>query len=270
MGTSSIVPMVRLGGAMGLRHGPMEGYAYLGLGGLFVLAALSARGVLGLFRPSLKARPQPARTVLLVLCLALAVYAVSPSPFVFGERWSGIPALTQLIAPIVRHLRTTGRFIWPLFYFVLIFGFKAAEEWLLRVRLPSATGVGAALLLGAQTIDVGPWLLEQGQNPAFNHPPRIHGIPRGVRKRFSPETRFMVFSPPVERVPCPGENLWKAPYYGLALFAARHHLIVNTDFRAGARETRATLAPVCAYTQRLLNAPALPPDVLLVRQADAR
>jgi hypothetical protein len=205
------------------------------------------------------------------MCLLMAAFATSASPFILGERSSGIPALTQLLEPVTARLRSAGRFIWPLFYYVLVFGLQAAEHWLSRIRVSRAGLVGGVLLVVAQGADIGSWLWQRGQKPALINPPLVGDVPNSVKQKLSAQTRIMALHPPKERKRCPGSTNpgWRGiKYYPLALFGARHGLIVNTDFRATARLTRQQHEAVCDYGEAMAKAKELPPDVMVVTPDD--
>jgi len=267
-GVSSIVPKIPLRGAIGrMKDGTGEGFAYLGLGGILLFLALVTRVALPWLRRGSARNLHPNALVLAVPCLLMACYAVSPSPFILGERYDGWAALTELIHPIALRLRAPGRFWWPFFYYVLVFGIRAVDRFAAELELPrvqSATVAAAALVL-CQAADVGPWFYGHGRNRAFRHPPELPAIAADVEARFTKDTRYLIFDPPVLRIPCSGMSRWVQPYYSLALYAARHGLTVNTDFRATARLPPDDHSKVCRYTRKLRQKP-LPPDMVRVEQ----
>jgi hypothetical protein len=272
MGTSSVVPDLPMGGDFHrVWHGKAEGYAYLGLGGMLLFAALLAHWVRAFFSQGERRRLHPAWVVLGITSLVLGCFAVSPSPILLGHRYPGLAALTELVQPITARFRSAGRFIWPLYYFVLLFGLQAFEHWLSRLKLARAGLVGALLLIGAQGADLGPWLYGKGQRMAVTRPPRLATVPKTLQSRFSNSTRIMAFDPPVERMYCrDGGERWepRSVYYPLAVFGARNKLVVNTDFRASSRLTREQIKAVCDYGATIKALPKPPPEVVLITPAD--
>jgi len=273
MGTSTIVPDTPIGGPFRKAWKGTSGtFAYLGLGGLVLFAALVARFVQGATRRSGVPVLHPAWKVLGVLCLLMAAYAWTPSPYILGKRYSGLPFLADLIEPIVLRLRSVQRFHWPLYYYLLCFGLQALDQWLSRVSIARAAPIGAALLGCAQLVDIGPWLVSQGNLPQFKHPPRVGMAPAALRRALTAKTRYLVFDPPVLRRDCPSVGLQAPPRrwgrvepYPLALFGARHGLIVNTDFRASARSDTEVVSAVCRYTAKIRDSKHRRDDVLFVQ-----
>lgn len=276
MGTSSVVPDLPAGEVYArVWNGKAEGFAYLGLGGILLFIALVT--LLGAAIWPRRAAPplHPTWLVLGLLSLAFALLAISPSPVVLGHKYEGIPPLMRALEPFFVRLRSAGRFIWPLFYYVLLFGLQAAEHWLARVHFRFAVPAGALLLLTAQAADVGPWLAKKGRTRALTHPERVPEIPPTLRARYSRATRFLVFDPPIERVyetpadPWRQRDPWRKRegYYPLALFGARRGLVTNTDFKATARLTQEQEAAVTRYATDLRGKP-VPADVMLVTPED--
>ena len=275
-GTSSIVPSLPPRSKPGLWYSPWalgENYAYLGLGGILLLIALLADAVSGWVGKGPRRTASPAERAILFSCLAMAAYAISPSPFFLGERWQGLPFLTHLLEPVLARLRVPARFLWPLFYYVLVFGTRAAERWAARLDRPAAAAVAAGVIVLSQVGDLGPFMLEQGKNRAFSEPRPLPELPEFIANRWSPRTRFMIFDPPLQRHRCPGAGgeHWGGyddRNFALALFGIRHHLITNTDFKIGARMSPEDLARVCRYGDRVHQKKPQSANVMLVTLAD--
>lgn len=274
MGTSSVVPDLPMGKEFRrVWDGWAEGYAYLGLGGMFLLVALVAVLVAPRRAGEERRRLHPRWVVLGAIAALMACFAISPSPNFLGQRYPGLSPLTELLGPVTARFRSAGRFIWPLFYFILTFGLQAMEQWAARVRIKRAALAAALLLIGAQAADIGPWLVKRGQKPAVANPTPLPRVPASVSSRLTPETKVMAFDPPIERMRCPGRKEgWprRRAYYPLALFGARNKLRVNTDFRAISRPTDRQIAAICSFGARIRSAPQPPPDVMLVTTDDVR
>ncbi len=273
MGTSSIVPDTPMGGPFRKQwNGTSATYAYLGLGGFALLAALLARLVEGAVRRPSAPILHPAWKVLGVLSLLMAAYAWTPSPYILGTRHAGLPFLTDLIHPIVLRLRSVSRFAWPLYYYVFFFGLQAADQWISRLSFARAAPIGALLLGGAQFADIGPWLMSRGNLRQFKNPTHVGKVSRSFERAVTKKVRYLVLDPPVSRRSCASVNIpaphrqWRhGEYYPIALFAARHHLIVNTDFRASARMSDNVLSVVCAYTAQMREAAGHRDNVVVLR-----
>jgi hypothetical protein len=276
-GTSSIIPTLppaRTRAEWYSAWGLGENYAYLGLGGILLLVALLADAGTRFVRERPR-RPTPAaEQALLAVCLLMAAYAVSPAPFLLGKRWEGLPFLMQLVEPIIARLRVPARFLWPLFYYVLVFGTRAVERWAARVSFPRAGAVAACIVVLAQAVDLGPWLLEQGKHVAFSKPRPLPELPASIAQRLTRHTRYLIFDPPPQRLRCPKSGAQWGGYeprqFALALFGIEHHLITNTDFKIAARLSHEDLAKVCRYGERMSERETLPREVMLVTLADKK
>jgi Family of unknown function (DUF6311) len=135
--------------------GQYEGFAYLGAGGLLLLGTVLGLG-------ALRYRAEPIMFELralfsplvpwLLMAAAMAIFAVS-SKVTFGPHVVAQIAMPQIFSEVAGIFRASGRFIWPLTYFVLIFVVVVAG----RQRHGSLI-LAAALIV--QGIDLGPKLYE--------------------------------------------------------------------------------------------------------------
>ena len=158
-------------------RGQYEGYGYLGVGVLVLLAvgggsALALRGRPEAWRPAWR------RLVPLgVCCLAFAVYALSARVTLQGRPVLDLGPLYQPVMRAVEPFRSSGRFIWPLHYALLTAGLALVlGAWRHRPRVGTAL---LALAVGVQVFDLsGALRTERFQGQAWN----------GLR---SPEWRVM-------------------------------------------------------------------------------
>jgi hypothetical protein len=175
--------------------GQYEGFGYLGVGGLFALGAAlvlvgrRARDVGRLWR-----RWAPVALV----AVGLAFFALSWRVTWMGEQVADLSALYRPALRWVEAFRSSGRFVWPLYYLVLLGSALA----LLRLPRPATAPVLLALALVLQGLDVNlgggrqahqgaPWnsrpsdaLREaaRGRKHLVLYPPQSHdGSGRGCR-----------------------------------------------------------------------------------------
>jgi hypothetical protein len=135
--------------------GQYEGFAYLGAGALLLFGA-----VLGLSVVRYRAEPLVSELKALfspllpwlLMAAAMAIFAAS-STVTFGPRVVAQIAMPQVFSEVAGIFRASGRFIWPLTYFVLVFVIVVAG----RQRHGSII-LAAALII--QGIDLGPKLYE--------------------------------------------------------------------------------------------------------------
>ena len=175
--------------------GQYEGFAYLGLGCLFalcaglVLAGRRARDVVRHWRRLLPVA---------LVALGLGFFALSWRITWRGEQLADVSAFYGFGLEWVEAFRSSGRFVWPLYY-LLVLGSVLA---LLRLARPAAATAFLALALTLQGLDVnlGPgrqahegdgWstppspalrALAEGRKHLALYPPQIHdGSGRGCR-----------------------------------------------------------------------------------------
>ena len=232
-----------------------EGYVYLGLGGIVLAVLLVAGGVLSRARvPGLHELP------LLFVCLAMGAYAFSASPRVLGHELGPIPVLSDLLSPVQARLRCNGRFLWPLWQYIVLFGVPNAWRMFRDVR--AARGVVAGVL-ALQVVDVGPWLWNIRR--PIPDPPVVPTVPPELEAELSERSRLLLFVPPVLGVPCSRSRPWRGrpgKHWGAALFGAVHGLKTNSDFFALARMSRDDSNVVCRFTQKSRTSADEHPEVL--------
>jgi hypothetical protein len=242
-----------------------EGYAYLGLGGLALLALLLVGALVPRWRvPKLHVWP------LLIVCLLMGLYAFSTSPRIFGHELGPIPVLSDLLRPVEARLRCNGRFLWPLWQYVVLFGVRNAWE-MTRGGRRALAAVGGIVAL--QVADVGPWLADPIR--PIPDAPAIVRVPSKIKAGLNERTKLLVFVPPVLRMHCGKRDVWgnrAGEYWGPALFGAVHGLKTNSDFFALGRVSSEDSDIVCELTEKMWRRRKEHPEALFIRPSavDAR
>lgn len=139
-----------------------EGFAFLGLGGLAALVV--AVIAVARFRP----RPQNSISVVLAACLLMTLYALSSSVRIGGAEILNVRWLYAPFDLVVGAFRSSGRFIWPLHYLVLLFGIWG----LLRISGDQRRGLGAAMLAIAVILQA----CDLKTDPSWTRPKNLPGV----------------------------------------------------------------------------------------------
>ena len=248
MGGGRLLPSRDLGG------GPWEGAAYLGCGGLVLCAVLLATWIV----PSLR-RKSGQNYWLLGACLAMALYSLSTAPHFLGTVLFRLDRLARLIEPISSRFRSSGRFIWPLYYYLLFFGLKALHR-LSQER--SWLRFGAPALLALQLFDIWPGLLDKDAHLEMNLTAKVREVPEEITRQLSPSTRLLIFMPPVKTA-CDGKR-WRGPYQHLAWFGVLHGLTTNANLGEG-RASPENNEAACKYTLDMYRHRKDHPEALFIR-----
>ncbi len=143
-GASSLLPDLHS------ESGQWEGNAYLGAGGVFLAAVATSL--------ALRAPPRPGRlravAPVAAVSLLLAAFALSSTVRAAGREVLDLGWLYRSLAGVVGPFRSSGRFVWPLYYLVLALAVVLPLRRLrLRPRLATALLAGAVLL---QLADLAP------------------------------------------------------------------------------------------------------------------
>lgn len=148
MGWSRFIPSI----AHAPRQG--EGYAYLGLGVLALLALATARGAKALLAGVEPPKGALRRTLpVLVIALLMMGYALSNHVTLAGKQVLDLSAQYAVLGNLTSVFRSSGRFSWALHCLLTIVAVGAAASLAGRVWAMRAA-VGAALLLQVADIDV--------------------------------------------------------------------------------------------------------------------
>ncbi|MET0790204.1 MAG: DUF6311 domain-containing protein [Polyangiaceae bacterium] len=249
MGSARFLPSRALG------DGPSEGSAYLGCGGLVLCLAL----LITLAVPLLRRRSAQIWW-LFAASSAMALYALSIGVHFLGVVVVRLDFLWPIIEPFASRFRSCGRFIWPLFYYLLFFGLKAlhglghGRRWL---------DFGAPALLALQIADIWPGLAHKDAQPSFNVTTNVSEVPAEISSQLTPDTRLLIFEPPV-KTRC-GSLVWHGPYQHLAWFGALHGLKSNANL-GEARSVKGEGAAECRYTTDMYRHRAKHPEAIFIRQ----
>jgi hypothetical protein len=245
-------------GLLGPKLAPLreydQGYGYLGLGGLAMLLLLLVKP----FWPAWRKR-QVHSPALLIVCVLMALYAFGTNPLFRGQQLGQIGWLHDLAAPLLSRLRSTGRFIWPIWSYIILFGVYGIHQLLDDKRV--ALGAGLAVL-ALQVVDVGPWLM----NPVRPIPPPgvVDPVPADVSAQLNPGSRIMLLSP---KMVCQGGPRRRRNMWGLSLFGIEHRLATNSDFGSLARYARDDQQAICRATKELWRKREQHPEIVFVKQA---
>jgi hypothetical protein len=228
-----------------------EGYGYLGLGGIALLLLLLVKYLW----PSWRGRRihEPA---LLAVCMLMALYAVGTNPLYRGQHLGELAWLRELAEPVTGRLRSIGRFIWPIWAYVMLFGVRAIHELFRDKRV--ALGAGLSVLV-LQMADVGPWLA----NITRPRPPPgvLSPVPPEVSQQVNSQSRLLLLPP---EVVCKSGPSRRRGMWGLAMFGVEHRLASNTDFGSLSRFSRRDQNQVCRITKRLWRERDRHPEIVYV------
>ena len=142
MGWSRVVPDFPVSARQG------EGFAYLGLG---VALLLGIRGVLWFKKRDANWHTVKPLVPLLVVAVAMALYALSFRVTVFGRPLFEVPALFRCLEPLPSRFRSSGRCMWTLHLWLVVAGVSALKS--LSAKPALARGI-IVLVFVLQLLDV--------------------------------------------------------------------------------------------------------------------
>jgi hypothetical protein len=228
-----------------------EGYCYLGAGVLFTVCTS-----LGLMlAPKLRSRVQnmPWRRALwpLVAALACAVFALA-SPIRWGEQELLHISLYKRIAFVTDSFRSSGRFIWPLGYWITLAAALTVvralsmRRWVLTLFLTTAVGLQAYDL----TLDVARKRFAQARAHVYSAP---------QWQLAEQDYKHLILFPAQVRNVC---KPYKDSYVNeLAYLAYRHRWTFNSGYAARYPEAQ---EKVCTELKAQLRAGELRSDEIYV------
>jgi hypothetical protein len=190
----------------------------------------------------------------------MAVFAASSVITVAGYKVLGLRSVYRPMLPLIAPFRSSGRFIWPLHYMVLVL----ALAFVLRVWKASAQVKGAALaaVLLVQWVDVRRGDVDTRVDDRWNHlrSPRWDELARDKTK--------VLLHPPQLRSGGSGGCDGKTPewpeefYLSAGWLALRHRMALNSGYLARLDESR--IATYCDEAQQGFQRGELDPSALYV------
>ena len=195
--------------------GQYEGYSYLGLG-LILLLVLSFRDVCKTlwyeYRPFFLA------------CLAMFVFALSSHITIGGNTVLNIEFIYKWLEPIPSIFRTSGRFVWPLYYFLVFVIIRS----FLNNKKYGITLFAFAFLI--QIIDLSPMYFKNHFSDHNTFPLSSH-----YWKKIDPQLQKMILVPSVlmrRGQQCHPDGFDVDTTRALAWFAGHHKMKINSGFSA--------------------------------------
>ena len=136
--------------------GQMEGFSYLGLGGILLFIAI----IINYFKDKKKLKFLPYGLIIL-FCFILSVSNI----VYFGDSLIFEYQLNKIIYGVLSIIRASGRFIWILYYIILIFGIYSIYN-LFKDRKNSVIAISLIVVL--QIVDISSGLKNYYNSNAFN------------------------------------------------------------------------------------------------------
>jgi hypothetical protein len=219
MDTSSILP------SLPVRSGQNEGFAYLGLGGIILVVACLNRKTRPFFAEKL--RDNAYLKALWFIVLSLLIFSWG-SHLRIASKWvTNLEFFYQFLTPITGPLRSSGRFVWPLFYLLLI-GSLTLLERSLKPKTYSVLFVIATII---QVVDLSSWWLDKDSRSAgreWNHLTDTFWF-----QLPEPIDQIILVPPYIEAKPCPQKQTYPEHYWvPLGWVAAQTHMSINSGYLA--------------------------------------
>jgi hypothetical protein len=224
-----------------------EGYAYLGLGGVLVVcvALMTCARKKAPFSGIGGVTAWP----LFLVCGGMAIFALSSLVTAFHNDLADLSGLYAYLEPIPSILRSSGRFVWPIYYLILWWAFERAIEGSTVRR--GLIVVSTALFL--QAVDTWPGFFARMHAPSDRASPSLDAIWPIAPTKY----RHLAIDPPSLVGPGIGD-----PYVLYARLAAVHHLTFNSGYAA--RMDRSKAATYVARFHAELDGEAIATDTIYV------
>lgn len=248
MDRSSFLPALRQGA------GQYEGFAYLGAGVLFLLAVAIAMAV---WRHRFPVFAVARFVPLITAVLVMAAYSLSMHVTMAGRVVMDLRALYAPIMPVADAFRASGRFVWPLYYVLVLAILVAIVRSLRRRHAIAALGLATVLQVAdlAAAIErvptppapaIGVWSLAAG---SYRHlvlyPPQILWVGACLTQGKYPHNYYVV-------------HAWRAYRLGLT---------VNSGYMSRANDEAS--GEYCRALTRRVAARDFSPDTIYVVAAPA-
>ena len=139
-------------------RGQYEGFSYLGLGGIFLFLAL----IINFFKT--KNKNEYIKIPYILICLICFILSVSNNVYLGSDLIFEYP-LSKPIYGLLSIIRSSGRFIWPVYYLILIFGMISIFK-IFNDKRKSLIIISFILIV--QIIDISPALKNYVNSNVFN------------------------------------------------------------------------------------------------------
>ena len=233
---------------LGSFPGEWEGIGFLGGGGLMALGI--ALVALARRRPTWPA----GAGFIVAACVLLGVYALSSSINFAGEEILNVKWLYEPVMPLTKPFRSSGRFIWPVHYLVLAFGFWGVTRIFGRSENGKATLLLAAVvIIQASDARIDRWWVGRNTEPQISLV--AFELSRG-------HYQHLALAPPQVLGAC-GDQKYPEDYvYPFMLLAHRLGLTFNSGIYA--RLDVAKVQAACEAQNRAVDSGVLDPQTIYI------
>ena len=138
--------------------GQYEGFSYLGLGGIFLFLAL----LINFFKT--KNKSEHVKLSYILICLICFILSISNNIYLGAHLIFEYPLPTPIYG-LLSIIRSSGRFIWPVYYLILIFGIISIFK-IFTDKKKSLIAIFFILII--QIIDISPALKNYINSNVFN------------------------------------------------------------------------------------------------------